>query len=103
MKIDTQLISIRADFDNQRIDEATFTDRVNTALGTIAASATDAEKIAAFDKLAAFVATNYEIRELDGGMQYIKSDLDHYFFEEAFAGLLGKSIWGFYNATYEAG
>ena len=103
MKIDIALKSIRADFDNGVIDEAEFAKRVNATLGTIAAQATDAEKIAAFNKLADFFKTNYQIVDIDGGMQGIDSDLDHYLFEEAMKAVVGDKVFDFYNKTYEGG
>ena len=62
---------------------------------------TAAEKIAAFDKIAKSIATNYAIDHLEDNVQYINSDLDHYVWEEAMQSVLGQRIFDFYNATYE--
>ena len=101
MKIDADLISIRKDYDAQSIDADTFRDRVNAALATVISTVTAAEKIAAFDKIAKSIATNYAIDHLEDNVQYINSDLDHYVWEEAMQSVLGQRIFDFYNATYE--
>jgi hypothetical protein len=97
------LVAARAEFDAGTLNEADFKDKVNNILRQASSSVSDKAKIAAFDNLSKFIADNYALNEIDNGKQYIKSDLDHYFFEAAFQAVLGPKIWDFYNVTYEAG
>jgi hypothetical protein len=98
------LTALRDQYDAETLTTDDFIDQFNDALDHIKTSATDAQKIAAYDKIAKFVRDNYRLENLDDGVQPIKSDLSNYFFESAFQAVVGDNCFGgFYNKTYEAG
>jgi hypothetical protein len=97
------LLDARAEFDAGTIDEAAFAATVNDILEKVPGMVPDSVKIAAFNKIAATIASGYQIHELENGIQNIKSDLSDYIFEAALSAILGSDIFYFTNALYENG
>lgn len=103
-----KLSDIRADFANENITEAEFMQKINAVMQELT-NRSDAEKIAAYDKIANDVAAAFSINEVSDDptgneIVYINDDTSHYLFETVLKAMFGKDIFAkFYNKTYYGG
>ena len=96
------LDALRNDFQSGKISFASFAEQYNETLGRVVATTSDADKIAAFDRIAKNFNQGLEAKdEYDKGKLYADSDDRHYLFEEVAQAIYGNNFFNLYNKLYE--